>query len=191
MIDHLTEPLLGRPVDHEHPDEFAVGNQSLEDDPIQTGETSTTLRQEALDELEDTEGSTSRVRGTVRLLKLAQPQVLYLYIGCITLLIRLPFSLCIPHFVSTTLVALTQGDFHRGRHEVLWLFVLGTIDALLDFWCIFWFGYANLRIVRGVRIDTFAAILRQEICFFDKHTSGELSSRLSSDCGEMSGGRFS
>ncbi len=150
MIDHLTEPLLGRPVDHEHPDEFTVGNQSLEEDPIQTSETSTTLRQEALDELEDTEGSTSRVRGTVRLLKLAQPQVLYLYIGCITLLIRLPFSLCIPHF-----------------------------------------GYANLRIVRGVRIDTFAAILRQEICFFDKHTSGELSSRLSSDCGEMSGGRFS
>jgi len=69
----------------------------------------------------------------------------------------------------------------------LWLFLLGTIDACLDFWCIFWFGYANQRIVRGVRIDTFASILKQEIAFFDRTTSGELASRLNSDCGEMAG----
>lgn len=130
---------------------------------------------------------TSRVRGTLRLLKLARPQVVYLYIGCITLLIRLPFSLSIPHFVSTTLGALSRGSFHEARCEVFWLFLLGTIDAVLDFWCIFWFGYANQRIVRGVRVDTFAAILRQEVGFFDSHTSGELSSRLNSDCGEMAG----
>jgi ABC-type multidrug transport system fused ATPase/permease subunit len=72
--------------------------------------------------------------------------------------------------------------------EILLLFILGTVDAALDFWCVFLFGYAKERIVRGVRIDTFASILRQEITFFDKHTSGELSSRLSSDCGEMAGG---
>lgn len=132
---------------------------------------------------------TSRIRGTRRLLKLAAPQVMYLYIGCITLLVRLPFSLSIPHFISTTLSALAHGDFDRARREIFWLFLLGTIDACLDFWCIFWFGYANLRIVRGVRIDTFASILRQEVGFFDKHTSGELASRLNSDCGEMAGGK--
>ena len=132
---------------------------------------------------------TSRIRGTRRLLKLAAPQVMYLYIGCITLLVRLPFSLSIPHFVSTTLGALSQGEFDRARREIFWLFLLGTIDACLDFWCIFWFGYANLRIVRGVRIDTFASILRQEIGFFDKHTSGELASRLNSDCGAMASGK--
>ena len=49
---------------------------------------------------------------------------------------------------------------------------------------------ANQRIVRGVRIDTFSSILKQEIGFFDKHTSGELSSRLNSDCGEMAGGKI-
>jgi ABC-type multidrug transport system fused ATPase/permease subunit len=57
----------------------------------------------------------------------------------------------------------------------------------LDFWCIFWFGYADLRIVRGVRVDTFSSMLKQDIAFFDGHTSGELSSRLTSDCGQMSG----
>lgn len=133
-------------------------------------------------------GITSRIRGTKRLIKLAKPQVFYLYLGCAVLLVRLPFSLSIPHFVSTTLGALARGDFTGARMEILLLFILGTVDAALDFWCVFLFGYAKERIVRGVRIDTFASILRQEITFFDKHTSGELSSRLSSDCGEMAGG---
>jgi len=53
------------------------------------------------------------------------------------------------------------------------------------------FGYANQRIVRGVRLDTFLSILRQEVAFFDKTTSGELASRLNSDCGEMAGGKIS
>jgi hypothetical protein len=43
------------------------------------------------------------------------PEVLYLYIDCITLLVRLLFSLCIPHFVSTTLGALLQGQFDRSQ----------------------------------------------------------------------------
>ena len=81
--------------------------------------------------------ATSRIRGTKRLLAMAAPQVVYLYIGCITLLIRLPFSLSIPHFVSTTLGALSDGEYGRARREIIWLFILGTIDAVLDFWCIF------------------------------------------------------
>jgi hypothetical protein len=59
--------------------------------------------------VEDEEGetdvaatSTSRLRGTRRLLQLAAPQVLYLYAGCAILLVRLPFSLSIPHFVAST-----------------------------------------------------------------------------------------
>jgi ABC-type multidrug transport system fused ATPase/permease subunit len=130
---------------------------------------------------------TSRLVGTQRLLKLAAPQVFYLYLGCFVLLIRLPFSLSIPHFVSTTLGALGHGDYAGARTNILLLFVLGTIDAALDFWCIFLFGYARENIVRSLRVDTFRSILRQDVAFFDAHTSGELSSRLSSDCGEMAG----
>ncbi|GAX18524.1 hypothetical protein FisN_10Hh277 [Fistulifera solaris] len=129
----------------------------------------------------------NRIRGTTRLLQLAAPEVFYLYAGCIALLIRLPFSLSIPHFVSTTLSALGHADFHKAQHEILLLFIFGSIDAALDFWCIFLFGYANQRIVRGVRLDLFAKIIRQEVAFFDTHSSGELSSRLSSDCSEMAG----
>ena len=128
---------------------------------------------------------TSRVTGTKRLIKLAGPHSSHLYMGCLVLLIRLPFSLSIPHFVSTTLGALAHAEYDRAKTNILLLFVLGTVDAALDFWCIYLFGLANLKIVREVRIDTFAAILRQDMAFFDHCKSGDLASRLSSDCGEM------
>ena len=73
---------------------------------------------------------------------------------------------------------------------LLWvgmLLISGTIDAALDFWGFFLFGYANQRIVRGLRVDLFRRLLGQEVAFFDQHTSGELSSRLNSDCSEMAG----
>jgi ABC-type multidrug transport system fused ATPase/permease subunit len=133
------------------------------------------------------ESETPRWRGTRRLLQLARPQVVYLYAGCAILLLRLPFSLSIPHFVSTTISAVQDRNFDSALREVLCLVAAGSIDAALDFWCVFLFGYANLRIVRGVRLDLFHKLIRQEVGFFDQTSSGELSSRLQSDCSEMAG----
>lgn len=130
---------------------------------------------------------TPRWRGTRRLLQLARPQVLYLYAGCAVLLLRLPFSLSIPHFVSTTISAVQDRDFDAAVHEIMYLVVAGSIDAALDFWCVFLFGFANHRIVRGVRLELFQKLIRQEVGFFDETSSGELSSRLQSDCSEMAG----
>jgi len=140
----------------------------------------------------------SRITGTRRLLKLAGPHSSYLFLGCLVLLIRLPFSLSIPHFVSTTLGALAQLNNNTDHNNtntitsevhqnILFLFLAGTIDASLDFFCIYLFDTANINIVRGVRLDTFTAILRQDMAFFDTTKSGDLASRLNSDCGEMGG----
>jgi ABC-type multidrug transport system fused ATPase/permease subunit len=136
---------------------------------------------------EITTSTTIKVSATRRLLQLASSQIVYLYMGCIVLLVRLPFSLAIPHFVSTTLSAVASSHFTSAHQEIQWLFIAGTIDAILDFWAFFLFGYANQRIVRKLRIDLFTRLLCQEVAFFDIHSSGELSSRLNSDCGEMAG----
>mmetsp|Transcript_12116 Transcript_12116/g.22676 ORF Transcript_12116/g.22676 Transcript_12116/m.22676 type:complete len:830 (-) Transcript_12116:3118-5607(-) len=127
----------------------------------------------------------SRITGTKRLIKLAGPHTFYLYAGCIVLLIRLPFSLSIPHFVSETLGCLARNNFADARMNIFLLFALGTVDAALDFWCVFLFGLTNLKITKGVRIDTFSSILKQEMAFFDFTKSGDLASRLNSDAGEM------
>jgi len=127
----------------------------------------------------------NRITGTKRLMKLAGPHTKYLYAGCLVLLIRLPFSLSIPHFISETLGALARSNYSEAKMNIFLLFALGTVDAALDFWCVFLFGLTNLKITKGVRIDTFAAILKQEIAFFDLTKSGDLTSRLNSDAGEM------
>ena len=131
--------------------------------------------------------STSRLRGTSRLLKLAGSESQYLWAGIAVLLVRLPFSLSIPHFVSTTIASLINSDFDGAKQEILLLFVLGTVDSILDFWCVFLFGKAKENIVRALRLDTFSSMLRQDQAFFDKTSTGELISRLTSDCGEMAG----
>ena len=129
----------------------------------------------------------SRIKGTKRLIKLAGPHTFYLYTGCVVLLIRLPFSLSIPHFVSETLGALARSDYAEAKTSIFLLFALGSVNAALDFWCVYLFGLTNLKITKGVRIDTFRAILRQDVAFFDFTKSGDLASRLNSDCGEMGG----
>jgi len=129
--------------------------------------------------------SGNRIKGCRRLLKLAGKHSLYLYSGCLVLLIRLPFSLSIPHFVSSTIAAIAKANYDDAKMNILFLFIFGTIDAALDFWCIFLFGLTNLKITKNIRIDLFSSILKQEVAFFDNAKSGELASRLNSDCGEM------
>lgn len=170
--DEESQGNLAQPVD--------VNHRELHDDAYRLLENGD--EEQGLDEEQAAEEEpTSRLRGTRRLLQLAKPEMVYLYAGCSVLLLRLPFSLSIPHFVSSTLSAVASGDFARARIEILSLFLAGTIDAFLDFWCVFLFGYANQRIVKGVRNDLFRHLIRQEVSFFDQSSSGELASRLQSD----------
>jgi ABC-type multidrug transport system fused ATPase/permease subunit len=141
---------------------------------------------------QDNNGQNQNIRkkgkGIQRLLKLAQPQKLLLVLACIVLLIRLPFSLAMPHLVSTTFSHLTSSsptDYTLAVHPIACMLVVGTIDALLDFWCVYLFGLANLRVTKQLRLDLYRTLLGQEMSFFDTTTTGELTSRLTADCGQM------
>ena len=123
--------------------------------------------------------------GIKRLLLLTKPERKELIIGCVILIIRLPFSLCIPHFVSEVIGALNNSEFDTAKRVILNLLIAGTIDAILDFWCVYLFGRVKEKIILKLRSDTFRAILGQEREFFDSKSSGELASRLTADCGAM------
>jgi len=194
----LTEPLLAGDTDIEASRSGMNGGDTECQDEDENSGTSTVaepITRPSSSTQEDNnpedEGVTgfasSRITGTRRLIKLAAPEMFYIYLGCVVLLIRLPFSIAQPHFVSTTLGALSRQDYAAAKTEILLLFLMGIIDAALDFWVLFLFGFAKENIVKGVRLDTFRAILRQEVAFFDSNTSGDLTSRLTSDCGEMAG----
>mmetsp|Transcript_62980 Transcript_62980/g.150695 ORF Transcript_62980/g.150695 Transcript_62980/m.150695 type:complete len:780 (+) Transcript_62980:178-2517(+) len=120
------------------------------------------------------------------LVALARPEATWLAAGCLVLLVRLPFSLAIPHYVSETIGALNDKEEKTVWFSIGAIFFCGTMDAMLDFWNIFFFGFAKSRIIKAVRLKLFANILRQEVAFFDTIPSGDLSSRLNSDTAEMS-----
>jgi ABC-type multidrug transport system fused ATPase/permease subunit len=82
-------------------------------------------------------------------------------------------------FVADTLAAVISGDFTHAYWSVLCLFVAGTVDAILDFWNFYLFGFAQQRLIRDLRLRLFATILRQEVGYFDRFTTGYITSRLS------------
>ena len=144
----------------------------------------------ALGNLADADANEEKQRenrgyGTLQLLKIARPHRHWLYYACGVLLIRLPLSLSVPHWVAETIGCLINKDFAGAQQNILFLCAAGTGDALLDFWCVYLFGIAQQRIIRGLRLNLFQAILRQDISFFDMTKTGEITSRLTTDCAEM------
>ena len=123
--------------------------------------------------------------GTLQLLRIARPHRSWLYWGCAVLLVRLPLSLSIPHWVAESIGCVARDDIDGAYRNVAYLLVCGTGDAILDFWCVYLFGAAQQRIIRGLRLDLYASILSQDIAFFDATKSGEITSRLTADCAEM------
>jgi hypothetical protein len=132
-----------------------------------------------------TESDPSQQSNTAQLFGLSRKQSVWLFSGCVALLIRLPFSLSLPHFVSEIIGSLLDKDSASVKSNVIFFIIAGCVDAFLDFWCVFLFGYTQQRIIKNLRIDLFRSILNQEISFFDTTPTGEISSRLSSDCAEM------
>ena len=123
--------------------------------------------------------------GTIQLLKIARPHRHWLYWACAVLLVRLPLSLSVPHWVAETISCLIDSNYKGAYWNVLYLCLAGTGDAVLDFWCVYLFGMAQQKIIRGLRLQLFDAILKQEIGFFDCTKTGEITSRLTTDCAEM------
>ena len=72
----------------------------------------------------------------------------WLSMGCIALLIRLPFSIASPYFLAATVSRLKDGDAHGVWRNLVYLGAVGVVDAALDFWCVFLFSYTKSRIVK-------------------------------------------
>lgn len=127
-----------RPLPYQNEDvnePLLVNDQLVFEENIETQGNNTTNIGTSADIAENPEEATSsRIRGTTRLLKLAGDQSMYLWLGIAVLLIRLPFSLSIPNFVSAVIGDLIDADYDGAKRNVLILFLLGSVDSVLDFW---------------------------------------------------------
>ena len=122
-------------------------------------------------------GSTTR-----RLLALARPERRILTVATAALLVSSAVSLVVPQAVRSIVDEVaSQGpmrDLDRWVLALLALFVLSAGFAMVRAWL---FTVAGERVVARLRRDLFTHLVRQEIAFFDKERTGELTNRLASD----------
>ncbi len=124
----------------------------------------------------------SRATGIRRLFSLAAQERKTLTVGLVALAISSGSSLLAPYLVRQMIDGLTQGG---GRAVVdrmaLTLIAVFATSGLFTATRAYTFNVAGERVVSRLRGELYAAIMRQEVAFFDERRTGELTSRLASD----------
>jgi ABC transporter fused permease/ATP-binding protein len=119
---------------------------------------------------------------TRRLLALALPEKKILAVATVALLVSSAVSLVYPQAVRSMVDQVTgHGEMHgldRTVFALLGLFLVSAVFAMLRAWL---FTVAGERVVARLRSDLFGHLVRQEVAFFDKERTGELTNRLASD----------
>ncbi|KAJ4711045.1 ABC transporter B family protein [Melia azedarach] len=95
-------------------------------------------------------------------------------------------EISIPHFLTASIFTAQSGQiavFHRNVRLLILLCVTSGICSGLRGCC---FGIANMILVKRMRETLYSALLLQDISFFDSETVGDLTSRLGSDCQQVS-----
>ncbi|XP_062229351.1 ABC transporter B family member 26, chloroplastic-like [Phragmites australis] len=94
-------------------------------------------------------------------------------------------EIAIPHLLAASIFSAQNGGavFYRNAKLLLVLCLISGVLSGLRSCC---FGVANMILVKRMREMLFDSILSQDISFFDEETVGDLTSRLGSDCQQVS-----
>ncbi len=117
-----------------------------------------------------------------RMLGLARPELPILTVATFALLVSAGMGLAYPQAVRWMIDAITEEssfmDFDTAAVILVVLFAVQAVFSMLRAWL---FTVAGERVVARLRGDLYAAILGQEMAFFDLSRTGELTNRLASD----------
>eukprot|EP00756_Hemistasia_phaeocysticola_P037386 Hpha_TRINITY_DN16693_c2_g6::TRINITY_DN16693_c2_g6_i1::g.180594::m.180594 len=131
---------------------------------------------------EEADGTTLTWWGIV---SIASPEWPLITLGCVLTVVKVPFSLAVPHFAA----AATGALFHKKRATALWsikaLIVCGVVEMGIGMVASVVMVSAQQRVVRRVRGDLFHNLMSQDGGFFDSVATGVLASRLEVDTAEM------
>ncbi|XP_021901206.1 LOW QUALITY PROTEIN: ABC transporter B family member 26, chloroplastic [Carica papaya] len=109
-----------------------------------------------------------------------------IYAAFSTLILAALSKISIPHFLTASIFTAQSGQiaiFHRNIRLLVLLCVTSGICSGLRGCC---FGIANMILVKRMRETLYSTLLLQDISFFDSETVGDLTSRLGSDCQQVS-----
>ncbi len=126
-------------------------------------------------------------RGSVllRLLTLARPERAWLLWGTFFLLIGSVAGLAFPQgmrmVVDTALDKMGDGQLGALDQIILLLLAIAIVQGIAIGLRFYFFNQAGEKVVARLRKQLYAALLDQEIAFFDGARTGELTNRLASD----------
>ncbi len=117
-----------------------------------------------------------------RMFELARPELGWLALGTLALLVASGLSLSFPMVIGK----LVDGVVDGGGTEIVdrWAMILVAVFAgmgLATMGRAYLFTVAGERVVARLRQALFGALIHQEIGFFDQQRTGELTNRLASD----------
>lgn len=121
-----------------------------------------------------------------RLLPLIRPYRTALVAASCALVVSAALSLALPMVMGRLLdTAFGPGDRALLNRIALGLMVMVAVQALLNYVQAYLLAATGERAVAGLRRDLFARLLAQPLGFFADHRTGELTSRLTTDVGQL------
>ncbi|CAJ0930327.1 unnamed protein product, partial [Mesorhabditis belari] len=123
----------------------------------------------------------------LRLLQYCKREWLWHLSGFTFLFIYSVTRIFIPYYTGQVIATVVETSSYDNLHQAVYTM---TMITLVSGVCAGFrggsFEYAYSRVARSVRFDLFAALVRQDVAFYDAHKTGEIASRLASDCQTMS-----
>lgn len=138
------------------------------------------------DAVQDEQQQVSFVCAMQRLWHLVAPDRLVIGVAFLALIVAALSEIAIPHYVAATIFSAQKGLRQQFVRNAQLLAVMSCTFGLFSGLRGGCFGVANQILVRRMREKLFSTILSQDIAFFDTEAVGILTSRLGSDCQQVS-----
>lgn len=120
-----------------------------------------------------------------RFYQLAKPELPRLLLATLALIIAAGMGLVYPQAIKIIMNALASPDRQAAQRLItqsaLGLLLVFAVQGLFSALRAYLFNFSGERVVATLRHDLYAALLRQEIGFFDEQRTGELTNRLAAD----------
>ncbi len=116
---------------------------------------------------------------------LARPELARLLLATLALIVAAGMGLVYPQAIKIIMNALALPDRAEAKRQIaqsaLGLLAVFAVQGLFSAMRAYLFNLSGERVVAKLRRDLYAAIVRQEVGFFDEQRTGELTNRLASD----------
>ena len=136
--------------------------------------------------MESTSGSKTspamRKKAMWRMASMLWPERYRLVIAFSFLAVSSLAAILIPQYLGSVIEATTENDRKALNRAAIDVIALSMVSGLGSFFRSWLFTLSGHRIVAKLRKEVFHAILSREVSWFDENKTGELTSRLSSDC---------